>query len=309
MTVICDFILASMKRLLSLSYVLVTLLKAVFAQEPYMPILGNSTSWEVVSCNWGCVSDVYHATDDTIVDGKTYKILDGYHYISRSFLLREDVNERKVYLKLTDGHVLLDEYPLYDFSLGVGDTTQVYNPISPMPEDAGAFVLDSIVPRSLLNAEHRFFYLHAIDPQQSSTETTVWVEGIGSLTLINSPGWMPTEENHLACQYRDGMHQYADLDSIGQCSPFVSSIGTVGHSSDATVILIGNTLEVRFTEADTRLQLRVHDMAGRDILEAVDIHKPNSRFDLSAYTSGIYVCTWMDEIGRSGRLKFLLDNN
>lgn len=48
------------------------------------------------------------------------------------------------------------------------------------------------------------------------------VEGIGALSLINSPGGLPTEENHLGCAFKDGILQYADTDSIGSCSQLSS---------------------------------------------------------------------------------------
>ena len=167
------------------------LISLVGNAQPYIPLLGDITEWHVVTCFNGCGVDRYNASGDILVDGQHYQVLDGYHYIQGNFLLREDVNERIVYLKLLGGHSLLDEYPLYDFSLGVGDTTHVYNPISPMPEDGGLFVVDSIVPRPLVHDDHRFFYLHAVDPIASQSESTIWVEGIGALSLINSPGAGP----------------------------------------------------------------------------------------------------------------------
>lgn len=186
--------------------------------QSYIPMLGNLSQWRAVTCNNGCGTDDYHASGDTLVDGLHYQILDGFHYIQRNFLIREDVLERKVYLKTLVAHTLLDEYPLYDFSLEDGDTTDVYNPISPLPEDGGKFVLDSIVSRALEDGDHRFFYLHAVNPILSQSSNTVWVEGVGSLTLINSPGAEPTPSGHLGCAFHDGVLRYAKLDSISGCS-------------------------------------------------------------------------------------------
>lgn len=188
------------------------------SSQSYIPMLGQTNTWHAVSCFNGCYIDSYGTGGDTTISGFDYKILDGYHYIQGNFLIREDVQERKVYMKLLGGHVLLDEYPLYDFNLNEGDTTHVYNPISPLPEDGGLFILDSIISRTLETAEHRFFYLHAVDPFISGSDNTVWVEGVGSLSLINSPGAGPSGGEHLGCAFKDGVLQYAEIDSIDGCS-------------------------------------------------------------------------------------------
>lgn len=54
------------------------------AQE-YVPMLNGTNEWKVTNCFFGCITDTYFTDGDTLVDGLNYKILDGYHYISRSF--------------------------------------------------------------------------------------------------------------------------------------------------------------------------------------------------------------------------------
>lgn len=192
--------------------------------QPYIPMLGETNEWRVVSCFSGCVTSAYYTSGDTVVDGNLYQVLDGYHYINGNMLIREDVQERKVYLKQTYGHSLLPEFTLYDFSLEIGDTVDVYNPISPLPEDGGKFVLDSIVQKALETDDHRYFYLHAVNPSVSNSTNTVWVEGIGALSLINSPGAMPTEAEHMVCAIQNGDLIYADLDSVFSCGPLNAEV-------------------------------------------------------------------------------------
>lgn len=198
------------------------LILALFANElwaqPYLPVLGQTNEWRVTSCFGGCITDAYYTAADTVVDGLTYFILGGFHFLEGNFLVREDIQERKVFLKLLGGHHLLDEFPLYDFSLNIGDSVHVYNPLSPMPVDGGKYVLDSIVSNLLELQEHRFFYLHAVDPIQSAAESTVWVEGVGSLSLINTPGKGPNPDDHLSCAFKDGTLQYASSDTVNACS-------------------------------------------------------------------------------------------
>lgn len=224
-------------------FLLVGILGSISAWcQPYIPMLGQTNTWHAVSCFGGCGIDTYGTAGDTIVDGYTYRVLDGYHYIQGNFLIREDVSERKVYMKILAGHVLLDEFPIYDFSLQDGDTTHVYNPISPLPDDGGLFILDSIVSHPLETGVHRFFYLHAVDPVASVSDATVWVEGIGALSLINSPGGLPTEENHLGCAFKDGILQYADTDSIGSCS----QLSSVPQSDESEIAIYPSAFQDEF---------------------------------------------------------------
>lgn len=153
---------------------------SAFSQS-YKPLLDNLNEWHFTTCYFGCQTDVYFTDGDTIVDGNNYKILDGYHYISRTFLLREDVPNKKIYLKIaTTG--FNEEFLLYDFSLNQGDTFYMQNPISPFPQDGGPFILDSIVERPLVDGNaYKHFYFSPTPDNTISTENAIWIEGVGSL--------------------------------------------------------------------------------------------------------------------------------
>ena len=260
--------------------------------QPYIPMLGQTNEWRVVSCDFGCITDAYYTSGDTVVNGIEYLVLDGYHYIQGNFLIREDVQERKVYLKLLGGHALLDEFPLYDFSIEDGDTVNVYNPISPLPENGGKFVLDSVVVRTLETQDHRFFYLHAVNPVAYLSQNTVWVEGVGSRRLINTPGAAATEANHLACAFKDGVLQYSDTDSVFSCGPL--------HVSDvrgASAMLIypnptNGNVYLQLKGGSTQAQkVEVYDMLGRPMVEV----RNKMEIDLSALKQGLYVITVTSE--------------
>ena len=63
--------------------------------QAYKPMLAQFKEWHLTNCFSGCGTDIYYTDADTVVNGLTYAILDGFHYISRTFLLREDVGEKK----------------------------------------------------------------------------------------------------------------------------------------------------------------------------------------------------------------------
>ena len=167
-----------MKKLLLLC--LIAFCIPMFAQE-YKPLLDNYNEWHVTTCFFGCTTDRYWTDGDTIVNGIDYKILDGFHFISRTFLLREEIVERKVYLNFVNPNG--GEYLLYDFALPIGDSIDMKNPISPFPEDAGYYRVDSIIPRPLADGnEYRHFYLSPTPSNTISSTNAIWVEGAGSLS-------------------------------------------------------------------------------------------------------------------------------
>lgn len=192
---------------------------ALHAQNTYRPLLDSYNEWQITSCYFGCQDDVYYTAKDTTINGKNYHVLDGFHYISNSFLLREDTTERKIYLLFLNGGNSL-EYKLYDFSLSIGDSTKVYNPVSPLPQYAGYYVLDSIKTQTLVDGEdYRHFYLTSSSPQISQSTHTVWIEGIGSKSLINTPG-KDADVNgvgKLSCFFSDLTLHYSNEDSTNAC--------------------------------------------------------------------------------------------
>ena len=97
-------------------YILLLFLSNLAVCQEYTPLLDTYNQWSVRYCFSGCSTDVYYTNGDTIVDAMNYKVLDGYHFISRGFLLREDVTEKKVYLK-----------PFYQVALEI-----IFSTISPL---------------------------------------------------------------------------------------------------------------------------------------------------------------------------------
>ena len=276
-----------MKSVLSLFLFLSSLI--VFSQ-PYKPMLDNYNEWHFTTCHFGCLTDIYYTNGDTLVDGKNYKVLDGFHYISRNFLLRENVSEKKVYLNIVDipGAV---ERLLYDFSLEVDDTFEIFNPISPFPEEGGFYQVDSIILRPLVDGnDYRHFYLSPTPTNTVSTTKAVWVEGVGSLSLVNAPGGKPdiNDVGHLSCFFKNTEAFYANLDSIDDCIPLVLEIKKhnleeviASKQTNSNICKLSNTQEVK--------SVTVFDLSGK-ILEMKTNNGNNSIIiDFSHYQNGLYI--------------------
>lgn len=189
--------------------------------QPYKPLLDNLNEWHFTTCFSGCNTDVYYTDGDTIVGGKTYKILDGYHYISRTFLLIEDVPNRTVTLAKINP-TKIDEFLLYDFAKNEGDTMELFNPNSPFIQEPGFFQLDSIRLRPLEDGNsYRHFYWSPTPGNTTYNAYPVWVEGVGSLSLINAAGAEPDFNGvgQLNCFFKNSDAFYVNLDSVISCEP------------------------------------------------------------------------------------------
>ncbi len=183
-------------------------------------MLTSSNEWHLTNCFNGCLSDVYYTDGDTIINNQPHKILNGYHYISRTFLLRENTSERKVFLSKIGNHGTVDEFLLYNFSVQVGDSIQMLNPITPFPENAGYFKLDSINSNLLADGNsYRHFYFTPTESNDITDYNVTWIEGVGSLSMITAPGGNGdiNGAGKLSCLFKDNNLVYENLDSISGC--------------------------------------------------------------------------------------------
>lgn len=259
-----------------------------FSQN-YKPLLANVNEWHFTNCYFGCVTDVYYTDGDTLVEGKTYKILDGYHYISRTFLLREDIPNKKVYIKILN-HTA-DEVLLYDFGLNQGDIFNMENPITPFPRNGGPFVLDSIVSKPLADGNlYRHFYFSPTPGNTNSSENAVWVEGVGSLSLINAPGGHPNINGvgQLSCSFKNSEVIYTNLDSISNCFPTI--LGT-GKNILAEVLITGknDNEQIRLTHTQNVQNVKVYGLSGKLLQSRKNDGNDFLDLDLSSYSSGLYL--------------------
>lgn len=261
-----------------------------YSQE-YKPLLDNFNEWRFTTCYFGCFTDFYYTNGDTLVDGLPYKVLDGYHFISRTFLLREDVPEQKVYFKWVDPSGNSD-YLLYDFSLNEGDSFEMYNPITPFPEQAGEFIVDSIRPRILEDgAEYRHYYFSPSPNNTISDNNCVWIEGVGSLSLINAPSGDPdiNEVGHLSCFFKNGISFYTNLDSITSCTPFLSVNDILKPLSEIVLIKKDQENHFEITSAQRAVNIAVYDLSGKNILRFSNSGVNTISLDFSLLASGLYL--------------------
>jgi hypothetical protein len=263
----------------------------LFGQN-YNPMLGSLNEWQFTSCYFGCISDIYFTDGDTVVNGKTYKILDGYHFINRNLLLRENETEKKVYLTITEPQYI-EDLLLYDFSLKVGDTIEMLNPITPFPFNGGFFILDSINILPLADGNpYRHFYFSPTLSNTISSQNAVWIEGVGSLSIINAPGGYPDINGvgHLSCSFKNMELRYSNLDSINACIPLHLSIDD--YLSDIHKIqLLAKSEGNHFilTPAENIKEVTIYDLSGKKLKTYSYSAQNQIALNLTELKPGIYI--------------------
>lgn len=269
------------------------LLFSIFIKaQDYTPLLDNRNEWHLISCYLGdCIRDVYQTDGDTIVGGQTHKILDGYHYISRTFLLREDVNEKKVYLKTIINHQI-EDYLLYDFSLEEGDIINMYNPITPFPEDGGEFRLDSIRVEPVLGEQTGRFYYFSPTPDnvQSAEYFPVWVEGLGSLSIVTAPGGHPDYNGvgKVSCFFKNNALFYFDDEMTEECNSVMSIYSEQGNYLQLQFAIKSKSEGI--LKSNTFLnKVEIYDFSGKKMLQQMLTDKKINEINLNDLNKGSYI--------------------
>lgn len=266
--------------------------------QTYTPLLNDLNEWHFTSCYYGCITDVYYTDGDTLVNDKNYKILDGYHYINRNLLLREDTDEKKVFLTLMQPQYE-EDILLYDFSLVEGDSISMRNPLTPFPNYGGYFTLDSI--RSLPQdngIENKHFYF---SPSQSNTtyiNKVEWIEGIGSTSMINAPGGEPdfNSVGKLSCAFKDIALHYSDLTSVDYCLPINLSVYEVDLPK-IELYARPETNQFTLTNTSNVFKIEVYSINAKRLINNRYKNQNQITLDLNALNSGLYI------------VKAFLDNN
>ena len=262
---------------------------SVWSQD-YKPMLDNVNEWQFLTCYQGDCSliDTYYTDGDTIVNNKPHKILDGFHYISREFLLREEVADKKVYLTTVIGGII-EEFLLYDFSLEIGDEFQMTNPYSPFPQDGGMFLLYDIQELPLEDGElyKHYYFTPAAGNTQSLWDAT-WVEGIGSLSIVTAPGGKPDfdDTGELCCSFVNGENIYSNLERIPSCDAL---LGAENEQELPGLTLLLEADAIRLIQAETVEKIRMFDVYGRLVDTITSEGKSELEISTSHLNTGLYI--------------------
>lgn len=182
-----------MKTKLQLFLLLIFITGKSFSQE-YIPLLNNAT-WIVDASGFEGVETFTISQDGEVIIGAyTYKkFIDT--FFNTEFLLREDIESKKVY-KIVGGNEVL----LFDFSLHVSDFI-----ILPNGEN---YQVASITNINVNGGQRRQFSLNNLSGSLWLNE--VWVEGVGSkhYPLFAAYELYTDPEFYLKCSFQNGQNVY-----------------------------------------------------------------------------------------------------
>ena len=188
------------------------------SRQSYSPFIDNGKHWNVMHEGYGekRTIEYYISTQDTTINDTVYRkvlVNDQYNYYPSGIagFIREDTAERRVYFRpyYAEWHPIHDGL-LYDFSIDVGDTVDVYG-LYYCQTYSNAYKVVSISTIELLNGEQRTLWdLHPVEENVQKLDQ--WIEGVGSINGVLFPGCyeMATISLYLEllCYYEDDVKLY-----------------------------------------------------------------------------------------------------
>lgn len=275
-----------MKKIILCS-ILIVFIKIGYSQA-YNKTLSNETHWYTSVCGAFCVTDHYYAKGDTVVNSSTYTFLNKFHYVKNMALREDTVNRQVFFYVFASGKETL----IYDFSLTPGDSIEIKNPNSPLPTNAGWHVLDSIKLITLLDGPHRFFYLS----EKNGPGTTSWIEGIGSMSLINTPS---SEQDlngvgDLTCFYKDGVKIYeADTLPTGACDTTllvtdIANTSSIAEKFSISPVPAKDKITIQLDVITKNSNITIYDISGKEILHINQLRNNIISINTMDWKNGIY---------------------
>jgi hypothetical protein len=159
---------------------------SILTGQTYNPLIENGKSWNVLTSTMAeYFTSTYFLHGDTLIEGTTYQKLyeKSKYYGSGNYAgaIREETTTREVYFR---GSSETSEKLLYDFSLQVGDTVSImsYSGWKGFQLTFRVDSADQVLDENGLTRRRMF-----LDDLSFKTGE-IWVEGIGSMQGLISPG-------------------------------------------------------------------------------------------------------------------------
>lgn len=247
-----------------------------FSQE-YPPLLNNS-SWIVLISDFdSSVTRYYSEIGDFIIGNYTYK-----KYLSQTneeYLLRENIEEKKVY-KLIDGNDVL----LYDFSLQVSDNITL--------ADGQNYQVQSITNINVNGGQRRQLYLSNID---SPWLDEYWVEGVGRRThpLLAKNEFFTDPEFYLLCSYQDGINIFNEGIVNGgnptSCTLSVEQQNKLSEKINFAPNPFDNELTITSQNGLNNITIKMFNSIGQNIREIKNINGKKYSLQRENLPKGLYL--------------------
>ena len=251
----------------------------VFSQA-YIPVLNNSSWIVTVSGFGGSQNFTISQSGEQTIGIHTYQKF-GSSTSSTEYLLRENVDERKVYKNIDGNDVLF-----FDFNLNLADNITLAN--------GQTYVVLALTNINVNGGQRKQWYLNNISSPFGFDE--VWVEGVGNTShpLIASYEMVSDPVFNLRCSFQNGENVYNQGLANGGTATECVTLGVYDTDHSASEIAFApNPFQTDLTiSSDLSLKnstLKMYNAIGQLVKETN--HLSGNRFSLTRdnLTAGLYL--------------------
>ncbi|MBC7641223.1 MAG: hypothetical protein H7174_02605 [Flavobacterium sp.] len=169
------------------------------------------------------------------------------------------------------------------------------NSSSPFPQHGGEYVLDSIRIKPIVNNDrYKHFYFSPTASNLICNYKVVWIEGIGSKSLIKASGGQADINNagQLSCCFKNQNLVYSELDSISSCNfQSLKTISSKTLNNNLKLFAINLKNNFRLDNVEKPISIILFDAIGRKVNKLIFVPDKIIDIDLSDLPSGLYFLT------------------
>ena len=164
------------------------------------------------------------------------------------------------------------------------------NPFTPFPENGGMFTLSSIESLPVVDGSNYKHYTFSPSPGNTISSTNaVWIEGVGSLSIINAPGGEPNFDDvgELSCSFREGNSFYSNLERVAICE---TVLDVSDSYSNTNIIVINTDTSLQILNAQEIASVKLYNLGGK-LIENISNKERLEALNLDKTTldSGLYI--------------------
>lgn len=274
---------------------LLTVRSFCFVAQPALPFPSDNAAWAVDIVSFGNPAPhrIYATMGDSTFNGWTYtkigwKSITGQPWEATDLNYHgsmRDENGRWLYVPADS----TDEYPLFDFSRGVGQIVTIENPFTLFNHGEQEYRVQSITNVQTAQGQRRMWTLVGVDPSGWQIQA---VEGIGASSGLFGHALLVTDlAFRLTCMQQNGELTYLHP-NITSC-PFLST-GVTESTSEPELLIAPNPACDRLTISGKgmdpdKARITVLDALGRSVDEVGIVRSTGMwNIDVSTLPIGLY---------------------
>lgn len=280
-----------MRKFLKIWFLFVLISIEISAQE-YHPTLGDTNVWKIVSTFESTLTETYSTKKDTVLGGRNYKEFGLSNFLNVYGYIREDSVAQKIYIRPLETHNDTSEYVMYDFSLAINDSIELFSINDWLSESMGFYTVDSIKLTNIDGTQRKKFFLSGKPHVYYGVkENPVWIEGIGSLGNFLYPGISVDEMNlgELSCFFKDSKLIYHSS-KFDSCDVFIMGTNETKNKNTLEIypIPFDNYLTIKFNYPN-KASIRIINKMGQIVYFKKSIKIDNLNLDLSFLEDNLYI--------------------